>query len=812
MVIAILRDSFFGVLCRLLTGGGVFKYPEELQPSIWKHYLADDDPFFDTIGVAVTSPIIPQLPPKNPRRNSQPTGDSSFHRQTYFDEEKQDLRSSQYPPLPPEPPEAARVRRSRRPSEESVGRSVWLNNKPSSATLVPEWSYLANGKETGGLESIGGQSTHRLREDYRFAPKVARVSNSRSADTLVSPALDEEAAYPPISPRTSSKKAVRTTVHSDGLDWRNPYMQSRNSPSRADNKNSASVKRYFIGFEFFKYISCMVFVGSEKTVTVSSSRPDFAPRPAKRPKFTGDRRSNPKRRLSDEIPLREVQNDKPDVEKGVEDSEGSWHSNGVIHPDWEVDRRAGLYIVGWYGSDDPENPRNWSAAKKLFVTFEVCLLTFSVYVAAAIYSSAVTDFARAFGVSPAVSIYGLTLFVAGYGLGPMLLSPLSEVPAIGRTSIYIVTLAIFVALQVPTALATNISTLLALRFLAGFAGSPCLATGAASIADMFIPTKGAYGIAFWGLFAICGPTLGPLIGGFVVEARGRTWIFVVIFLIASFTLLILFFLLPETSAANILHKRANRLRKLTGNQKLVCEADIASYERGFPLKEMLMNTLVRPFTMPFTEPIVLALDLYAAFIYGLLFMWFESFPIVFVEIYGFGLGTSGLMFLGILIGAILTLPAYFWWLRTFFGPKAAKHGKLVPEWALPPCYVGAITLPVCLFWFGWTSRPDIHWIVPVIGTAFFSVAVVLLFNALFNYLVLAYPKQAATVLAGNVLSRCILGATFPLFATDVYRRLGVAWSTSVLGFIALAFTPIPFILVKYGKWLRHKSKMARHDV
>lgn len=98
----------------------------------------------------------------------------------------------------------------------------------------------------------------------------------------------------------------------------------------------------------------MVFVGSEKTVTVSSTRQDLAPRPAKRPKFTGDRRSKPKRRLSDEIPLQEIRNDKADIEKVVNYTEESWEYKDVINPDWDVDRRAGLYIVGWYGPNDPE--------------------------------------------------------------------------------------------------------------------------------------------------------------------------------------------------------------------------------------------------------------------------------------------------------------------------------------------------------------------------------------------------------------------------------------------------------------------------
>ena len=115
---------------------------------------------------------------------------------------------------------------------------------------------------------------------------------------------------------------------------------------------------------------------------------------------------------------------------------------------------------------------------------------------------------------------GLTLFVAGYGLGPMLWAPMSEIPQIGRNPVYIGTLFVFVALQIPVALATNFGMLLCFRFLtgkptrkyisarpccllipisAGFIGSPVLATGGASISDMYTPRKRAYGIATWGI-------------------------------------------------------------------------------------------------------------------------------------------------------------------------------------------------------------------------------------------------------------------------------------------------------------------------
>lgn len=71
----------------------------------------------------------------------------------------------------------------------------------------------------------------------------------------------------------------------------------------------------------------------------------------------------------------------------------------------------------------------------------------------------------------------------------MIFAPASEIPQIGRGPVYIGTLALFVVLQVPTALATNFGMLLAFRFITGFVGSPSLATGGASIADMYSPAK-----------------------------------------------------------------------------------------------------------------------------------------------------------------------------------------------------------------------------------------------------------------------------------------------------------------------------------
>lgn len=456
-----------------------------------------------------------------------------------------------------------------------------------------------------------------------------------------------------------------------------------------------------------------------------------------------------------------------------------------------------------------ENPQNWSLGKKIFVTFEICLLTTGIYIGSSIYTAGEETVEQQFGVSQVAATLGLTLFVAGYGIGPMIWSPLSEIPQVGRNPIYLATLLVFVLFQIPTALAVNFGMLLAFRFLTGFFGSPVLATGGASLADIYAPRKRAYAMAIWGISAVCGPTLGPLIGGFAAQAEGWTWTIWELMWLSGFCWVFLMFFLPETSANNILVRRTKRLRKLTGNDKLVCEPELMA--QNMTGKDIVMMALVRPFTLNFTEPMVFLLNLYIALVYGLLYIWFESFVIVFVEIYHFNLGEEGLAYLGILVGAIVILPPFFWYLYKYVEPKFNDKGEIVPEERLPASFVGAFAIPICLFMFGWSAGRT-HWIVPIIGSGFFSVGSVLLFNSVLNYLPDAYPENAASVLAGNDFMRSAFGAGFPLFASAMYNKLGVDWASSTLAFLSIAFIPIPFALYKFGKPLREKySKHARKD-
>ncbi|KAJ4309272.1 hypothetical protein N0V84_011586, partial [Fusarium piperis] len=159
--------------------------------------------------------------------------------------------------------------------------------------------------------------------------------------------------------------------------------------------------------------------------------------------------------------------------------------------------KDGAILVDWYYSDDAENPHNWSNNKRLGISVIICLYTFVVYTSSAIYTSSTEGVVKAFGVSQLKATLGLSLYVLGYGVGPLLFSPLSEIPRIGRNPVYIVTMFLFVIISIPTALVGNSPGLMVLRFLQGFFGSPCLASGGASLGDIYSLMALPYAMMAW---------------------------------------------------------------------------------------------------------------------------------------------------------------------------------------------------------------------------------------------------------------------------------------------------------------------------
>jgi DHA1 family multidrug resistance protein-like MFS transporter len=226
---------------------------------------------------------------------------------------------------------------------------------------------------------------------------------------------------------------------------------------------------------------------------------------------------------------------------------------------------------------------------------------------------------------------------------------MSEMGDVGRNIAYMSSFLVFIVMTAIGSRVSNYPGLVVIRFIQGFFGGPVLATGAASAQDIFPFNKVPYAVSFWSVFAYAGPALGPLLTGFSVPLSTWRWTFYETLILSGFTFVLLFLCMPETSAEYILTKRAQRLRANTGNQDLKSTAEVHAGNKDW--MKLIAYHLTMPFKITFLDPSVLFINLYTALVYGIYYSFFESFPLVYINMYGFSIGVMGIVFLGVIIGA-----------------------------------------------------------------------------------------------------------------------------------------------------------------
>ena len=466
----------------------------------------------------------------------------------------------------------------------------------------------------------------------------------------------------------------------------------------------------------------------------------------------------------------------------------------------------GNILVDWYTTDDAANPQNWSNGKRGFVAALICAYTFAVYCGSAIYTSGEAGVIREFGVSPTAASLPLSLYVLAYGIGPLIFAPLSEIPIVGRSPVYAVTMLVFVILSIPTALVKNFAGLLVLRFLQGFFGSPCLANGGASMQDMYSLLKLPYALCVWVSAAYCGPALGPLLSGFAVTVKGWRWSLWEILWIAGPVWVLMFLLVPETSSPNILLRRAARLRALTGDSRLRSQSEID--QKNIKPTQIIISAFIKPLEITVKDPAIAFVNLYTALVYGIYYSFFEVFPLVYPVYYHFTLGTVGVLFTCILVACALGVISYIAYLYYYLVPDILAHGLRAQEHPLVPALLGSFLPPVGLFIFAWTARPDLPWIASVIGIVIYGASCFVILQCIFVYVPLSYPQYAASLFAGNDFFRSALACGSILFARPLFINLGVDRGVSLLAGLSVMGIVGMFVLYYQGASLRARSKFA----
>ncbi|KAF9076925.1 major facilitator superfamily domain-containing protein [Rhodocollybia butyracea] len=457
-------------------------------------------------------------------------------------------------------------------------------------------------------------------------------------------------------------------------------------------------------------------------------------------------------------------------------------------------------VVTWDGPDDPNNPQNFSFGRKCSITFVICLLTICTTFASSAPAIASQRLIEQFGITEEVSDLVTTLFLLGYVTGPIFWGSGSEI--FGRQLVLLLSMTVYTILFIGQALATNIETVLILRFLSGTFGVAPLIVSGGLLADIWNSRGRGYAVNLFAGCVFLGPSFGPVV---------VSWIYWVLMIFAAACTLAGWLLLPETYAPVLLARKARRLRAADpiGNANLVAAHD----KLDKSLRGIATRTIFHPWKMMAKEPILILLTAYMALLYGVLYALLEAFPVIFLVHRGFTVTQTGLIFIGIGVGGILTtlINLYF----------AYEFNKIVPKWKgfppaevrLPPAMIGSVILVLSALWLGWSGfYLSVPWYVASLSfatsTVFVGMSLSLIFIAFLVYIVDTYLMLSASALASSTMVRSVVGAAFPLFTTQMYENLGIQWASTLIACISLLMAPIPFLFYKYGAKIRERSQFA----
>ncbi|KAF9772760.1 hypothetical protein IL306_009517 [Fusarium sp. DS 682] len=280
-------------------------------------------------------------------------------------------------------------------------------------------------------------------------------------------------------------------------------------------------------------------------------------------------------------------------------------------------------LVTWDGLNDPSNPHNWSKRKKWLSTILVSCFTFISPVSSTMLAPALPDLAKEFNISSDFETYLLmSIFLLAYAIGPFLLAPLSEM--FGRV----------VVLQSANMFYLIFNTL-----------------GGGVLSDCWRKEERGTATAIYSLAPFLGPAVGPIAAGYLTQNLNWRWIFWVVSIADALVQILAFLFLQETYPPKILKVKARKLRKITGNRLLHTEFE----QRDRTFISLLLTNLKRPFKMLFTQPAIQITALYRAYLYGLMYLVFASFPMVWEQQYNQEPGRASLNYISLGVGFVIGL-------------------------------------------------------------------------------------------------------------------------------------------------------------
>ncbi|PYI00535.1 putative florfenicol exporter, partial [Aspergillus sclerotiicarbonarius CBS 121057] len=457
--------------------------------------------------------------------------------------------------------------------------------------------------------------------------------------------------------------------------------------------------------------------------------------------------------------------------------------------------------VAWNGPNDPHNPKNWPASRKWTCAMLVSAYSIIAPTASSMVVPAMPALTRDLHIeSPLVTQLTLSIYVLGWGMGPLIMGPLSEL--YGRAPLLHLGQFGFLVFNTLCGLATDARVFLALRFIGGVFGSGPMSLGAGVLGDLWVSDERGVSLAVYTVMPLLGTTAGPLLGGILIQSRPWQDIFFICSIFTLLSLILGLLFLPETFPPILLYRRRLAKWKSRG----LAPPKTLHLNQLSRLVKLVRVDLARPFIMLGTQPIIQVLALYMGLLFGLNHLTISTFHSLWRDVYHEDDFTSSLNYIaitaGLLGGAESAGPIND---RIYRHLKKRNHGQDSPEYRIYLMIPSAFLVPLGLLWYGWSATYHLHWVMPNLGILIYSYGLLMGYQCIQAYVLDCYPVYAASAMGALTVLRSLAGFSMPVFAPVVYQKVGYGWaSTGLAGVAGVVGVAAPWVLGVWGRELRER--------
>ncbi|KAJ5532653.1 hypothetical protein N7494_009205 [Penicillium frequentans] len=427
-----------------------------------------------------------------------------------------------------------------------------------------------------------------------------------------------------------------------------------------------------------------------------------------------------------------------------------------------------------------EDPRTYSRNMKWLITFIVATAGILAPLGSSIFFPSLSQVSKDLNTTSTLTNLSISLYMLAMSICPLWWSSFSE--RLGRRTIYLTSLFLFVVFNILSAISDTIAMLIVMRMLMGGASASVQAVGAGSIADLWEVHERGHAMSIFYLGPLCGPLLAPIIGGLLAQRwgwRSTLWFSAVL---GGLILIFILFALPET------------LMVQTPLLPSVAEDEIAPISR--PLSRVSTQQVAKSTAQwltflktNFIDP--LKVVLYLRYIPVLLSVYYGS--IAFGSLYVLSVsiedtfGKPPYNFETVIIGCL--------YIPNSLGYFIAKDRMRENAW------LGAFLYPAALIWYGWTVEKGVFWLAPMIANFFFGIGSMLIFSMVTTMLTEFMPKKSSSGVALNNFVRNIFSCVGSFITAPLISVMGNGWLFTILGGIGFVSAFVILFMKIYGpRW------------